>query len=160
MPICCSCNSSGRCRNCSCVKAGRTCSTCLPSRLDRCSNTSSNTNTSPNTNTNTSAQDLPSAIATLQPPLPLPTDRHSPTTATAPENVHTSHNPEPCIRHLYKPHKLRKIPLEQPPSPSLKTRIMPTLRPLMMTPLATSQPYASCLRSLRCPAQTSHGATT
>ena len=54
MPICCSCNSSGRCRNCSCVKAGRACSSCLPSRLSRCENASS-----PSLTTRTLSQPAP-----------------------------------------------------------------------------------------------------
>ena len=35
---CCKCNRSGRCRNCSCVKSGRTCQGCLPQRLGHCTN--------------------------------------------------------------------------------------------------------------------------
>ena len=35
---CCRCNKNGRCVNCKCVKVSRPCSTCLPSRLSRCSN--------------------------------------------------------------------------------------------------------------------------
>ena len=38
---CCRCNGSGRCKNCVCVEAGRTCSNCLPTRRGRCRNTSS-----------------------------------------------------------------------------------------------------------------------
>ena len=30
---CCKCNRSGCCRNCSCLKSGRTCQGCLPQRL-------------------------------------------------------------------------------------------------------------------------------
>ena len=40
---CCRCNRSGRCRNCSCVKAGSTCQNCLPQRLGNCSNNGSTT---------------------------------------------------------------------------------------------------------------------
>ena len=32
MPVCCWCNGSGRCMSCSCVKTGRQCTDCLPSR--------------------------------------------------------------------------------------------------------------------------------
>ena len=35
---CCKCNLSGRCRNCSCIKSGRTCQGCLPQRLGHCTN--------------------------------------------------------------------------------------------------------------------------
>ena len=38
---CCKCNRTGRCRNCSCVKAGRPCQGCLPQRLGNCSNVTS-----------------------------------------------------------------------------------------------------------------------
>ena len=40
-PCCCRCNGSGRCINCVCAKAGRTCSNCLPSRGGRCQNVAS-----------------------------------------------------------------------------------------------------------------------
>ena len=40
MVQCCKCNRTGQCRGCACVKAGRFCSNCLPSRLGRCSNVS------------------------------------------------------------------------------------------------------------------------
>ena len=35
---CCRCNCTGSCKNCSCVKAGRTCSNCLPRKLGKCAN--------------------------------------------------------------------------------------------------------------------------
>ena len=38
MVVCCRCNGDGKCRNCSCVKEGKTCTTCLPSRRGRCLN--------------------------------------------------------------------------------------------------------------------------
>ncbi len=38
MVVCCKCNRSGHCRNCACVKAGKTCQSCLPSRLIQCTN--------------------------------------------------------------------------------------------------------------------------
>ena len=37
---CCRCNRSGRCRNCSCAKSGKTCQGCLPQRLGNCTNAS------------------------------------------------------------------------------------------------------------------------
>ena len=36
--VCCRCNRKGLCKGCSCVKAGRPCSGCLPGRLGQCSN--------------------------------------------------------------------------------------------------------------------------
>ena len=37
-PVCCRCNASGRCKNCSCKKAYSECTNCLPSRLGHCAN--------------------------------------------------------------------------------------------------------------------------
>ena len=36
---CCKCNRTGRCLNCSCVKRGQPCLSCLPQRLGNCANT-------------------------------------------------------------------------------------------------------------------------
>lgn len=38
MTVCCRCNGDGKCKNCVCVKAGKTCTTCLPARRGNCSN--------------------------------------------------------------------------------------------------------------------------
>ena len=38
MVVCCHCNRDGKCKNCSCVKANRLCTTCLPFRRGHCSN--------------------------------------------------------------------------------------------------------------------------
>ena len=37
-PVCCRCNASGRCKNCSCRKANKLCSNCLPCRKGHCDN--------------------------------------------------------------------------------------------------------------------------
>ena len=37
---CCRCNRVGQCKNCVCVKRGRVCDGCLPSKLGKCQNTS------------------------------------------------------------------------------------------------------------------------
>ena len=55
MPVCCRCNGSGRCVSCSCIKAGRSCTDCLPSRNGRCSNAPSPTPVSAPTSTPVSA---------------------------------------------------------------------------------------------------------
>ena len=46
MPICCRCNGSGRCISCSCVKSGRVCIDCLPSRKGHCCNSAPTPTTS------------------------------------------------------------------------------------------------------------------
>ena len=42
MPQCCVCSNQGRCQNCSCVKGGRSCSNCHPSKHGKCSNLNKN----------------------------------------------------------------------------------------------------------------------
>ena len=42
-PQCCRCNGNGRCRGCVCVRGGRTCTSCTPSRNGRCENLSTST---------------------------------------------------------------------------------------------------------------------
>ena len=39
MPVCCPCNGSGKCRNCSCSRSGKNCVNCLPSKRQLCVNT-------------------------------------------------------------------------------------------------------------------------
>ena len=38
MPVCCWCNSSAHCKNCSCTKSGHQCVNCLPGQNGQCSN--------------------------------------------------------------------------------------------------------------------------
>ena len=54
MPVCCRCNGSGRCRSCACVKSGRPCVDCLPSRKGNCCN-NAHTSTSSTSSTTTPA---------------------------------------------------------------------------------------------------------
>ena len=35
-PQCCRCNGKGRCRGCVCVRGGKACTSCIPSRSGRC----------------------------------------------------------------------------------------------------------------------------
>ena len=89
MTICCSCNSSGRCKNCSCVKAGRNCSTCLLSRLGRCANTTVQEPTS-----------LSSSLTPWRGPLPLlppsPTTADSHTVVASPYSDNASKEARPA----------------------------------------------------------------
>ena len=43
MPVCCRCNGSGRCINCSCTKSARPCVNCLPLRKGLCRNQDAST---------------------------------------------------------------------------------------------------------------------
>ena len=63
-PVCCRCNASGSCKNCSCKKANRTCLNCLPHRRGRCANS--------------------------EPQLPPPVTDPTPTCPIPPSSLHTS----------------------------------------------------------------------
>ena len=68
MVQCCRCNKRGLCQGCACVKAGRSCSDCLPGKLGNCSNSAK-------------SKSRPSTQPTTQPPLP-PTRSLSPRATT------------------------------------------------------------------------------
>lgn len=65
---CCRCNRTGRCRNCSCVKASKHCQSCLPSRLGQCSNYHASSPKS----TTTCPGDSLTTTTTTSVPQPLP----------------------------------------------------------------------------------------
>ena len=60
MPVCCRCNGSGHCKTCSCVKSGKPCLDCLPSRNGHCNNNNE-------THTSTNSEHHPPM---LLPPIP------------------------------------------------------------------------------------------
>ena len=62
---CCKCNKTGRCRNCACVKAGKSCQNCLPSRLGQCLNSNARPDSPPSNDT------LLTVTSTLASSLPL-----------------------------------------------------------------------------------------
>ena len=80
---CCRCNRTGRCQNCSCVKRGQPCLSCLPQRLRNCVNTVQTRSSA------LAAADIlqphpdepnstpPSTDASQQEPSPTTTDAHS-----------------------------------------------------------------------------------
>ena len=79
MVVCCRCNRTGQCRGCACVKAGKLCSSCLPSRLGSCSNVgrrqdpaSCETTTTTTTTTTTSTPANLSTTSTAVSPSPTP----------------------------------------------------------------------------------------
>ena len=98
---CCKCNKTGRCRNCSCVKAGIHCQSCLPSRLGSCSNI-----TSTETRQTATTSDIPSAEVSPS-SSPLPSQSSSP--------------PDNGSVQLIRDQELPSIPLSHPqvsrPSP-------------------------------------------
>ena len=64
---CCKCNKTGRCKNCACVKAGKLCQCCLPSRLGQCLNATVRPDSPTSTDT------LPAVTSTLESSQPLTT---------------------------------------------------------------------------------------
>ena len=77
MPTCCSCMSIGRCVRCACVKVGRTCTDCHPSRTNwqRCENLATANDSGPSidrdTDASVSLQDEPYRSQDSNPPLPV-----------------------------------------------------------------------------------------
>ena len=66
MPVCCRCNGSGRCINCSCTKSARPCVNCLPLRKGLCRNQYASNTLSP---VPVPSLPAPSALD-VNPPLP------------------------------------------------------------------------------------------
>ena len=68
MVACCRCNRTGSCRGCACVKAGKPCTNCLPSKMGTCLNVSA----TPAPSTTTGTPSTPGTVsfsATVQVPV-------------------------------------------------------------------------------------------
>jgi len=109
---CCKCNRTGRCRNCACVKAGKSCHTCFPSHLGHCLNTA----TARPDATPVAAASVPEAPAAvgsvpmtpvlLTPPPPPPTEfafAQVPTTAQSQQTSGALNRTAPLI-DAHQPH--------------------------------------------------------
>ena len=86
-PVCCRCNGSGSCKNCSCRKANSSCSNCLPLRRGHCTNTDQQLPRPSTDNAPASRQTLPSSLHTpdnegIEPPAIAP-----PETGEAPQRA-------------------------------------------------------------------------
>ena len=105
---CCKCNHTGRCRNCSCVKGGRACQSCLLHHLGNCVNNANTTQVQ--VMMPLSAQDE-SAPTTQSLPLPL---------SSVPDRSSNTYVDEeaPCLL------------AEQPPSNESHHSIIDTSRPI------------------------------
>ena len=84
MVRCCRCNRTGSCRGCACVKAGKQCSNCLPSKLGSCSNVSSTP--TPGTVTPTVNQSATTTTLPLTPVSNSPLDSCGSATSALSEN--------------------------------------------------------------------------
>ena len=107
MPVCCRCNGSGRCANCSCAKSGTLCVDCLPSRKGQCLNQPSSprsplaegVETTPDpeiTPTETSTMDLSPTETHLTPQETTPSPEIS-TTITTDKNVNEGAEVNVCL---------------------------------------------------------------
>ena len=79
MVQCCRCNGSGLCKNCSCVKAGKACIDCQPSKKQRCSNPRQQSVTSPQLQ----APQAPTRPQASLQPAQLPQSSSQPAASTA-----------------------------------------------------------------------------
>ena len=73
MPICCRCNGSGSCKKCSCKKAKRSCSDCLPHRRGHCTNSDQQLSRPSTDSTPVPGQTLPPSF-TNEPPSSPPAE--------------------------------------------------------------------------------------
>ena len=97
MTVCCRCNAGGKCSSCTCVKARRLCTNCLPTRRGHCSNT-------------------------MQPPAsPPPPALHLPTTTSLASSPTSSPTSAPVTSPAM---DTAPVGTHPPPSPS-RTRSMP-----------------------------------
>ena len=82
---CCRCSRTGTCANCSCVKAGKTCGSCLPGKLGKCRNTSARPPPPP----------PPPAAG------PDPTGAHPPASPTSSDPASTSPDALPSLLSIF-----------------------------------------------------------
>ena len=80
MVLCCKCNRSSKCKQCSCVKAGSNCSNCLPSRVGTCCNLPDVSHEAANRSSHLEPTTTP--LSTFDQPTP-------------PEFAHQDHDPSP-----------------------------------------------------------------
>ena len=119
--VCCRCNASGRCRNCSCRKSGRSCVDCLPHRHSRCQIAL------PLQQSSDSAGHAPSSDPqNTDPDAPEPADLESPVISEPRENVH---HPSRCdnVLSIYCPPNITSPPDSIAPSPALEGPAVDTL---------------------------------
>ena len=134
--MCCKCNRTGLCRGCACVKAGKPCVNCLPSKLGNCVNastTGSSYLSVPTSTAQTSASTIPAgtgnasasstqatSVSTTQTPSIFPIGAHRDSGVLQPQPVPsttgTLHSPVngPEDRPTVIPPPSRPVPDQQP----------------------------------------------
>ena len=88
MVVCCSCNRTGQCRGCACVKAGKQCTNCLPGRLGKFSNAPT---ANPTVSGPSSSAGQTAAIPPVAPSSQMPT---SPSTSSDPPTSIVTDTPD------------------------------------------------------------------
>ena len=136
MALCCRCNRAGSCRRCACVRAGKPCTNCLPSKLETCSNVCP---------TPTPSADPPAVTAvtqfavtqfldTTETSVNTDADAAVETEATAETGASINYHPHPCpspyATHALSPHNQDSIqcPLQEPQLPSYTPTNVPSFR--------------------------------
>ena len=94
---CCRCNRDGRCKNCSCVKRGLNCESCLPSRLGHCSNLISAPSTAFSQPSNCSSHSVPFSSTPVSRSLSQPLPQCSSTILSQPLIAAASSQPHAVI---------------------------------------------------------------
>ena len=100
--ICCRCNASGRCTNCSCKKSNRKCLNCLQLRQGHCNNPPTAASATP--------------AATAAPDLSLHTDKQDQSTTTSPGDTAVGDQPT-LTSNLTPPSGTSPATTSQPPAP-------------------------------------------
>ena len=122
---CCRCNRTGKCQNCSCVKNGEACQSCLPLRLRNCVNTAQNIPSARGTHVQPAASTTSGDSSTQETSLPPSEDEVSPGQAP----VHSSQNTQATPNsHAISSHQPQQ-------SPSSSSNHLATVEPLSLPPL-------------------------
>ena len=121
MVACCRCNRTGSCRGCACVKAGKSCSNCLPSKLG--TGTCLSVSTTPARTRSTAPPDLPRTLN-------VTSDNNSRVTGGPATNAQSEiYEPTPLVNSV-----TSDSPVQQPAYSNQCPPQLPTFQP-MNTPV-------------------------
>ena len=112
MVLCCKCNRSSKCKQCSCVKAGSNCSNCLPSRVGTCCNLPDVSHEAANLSSHLEPTTTP--LSTFDQPTP-------------PEFAHQDHDPSPEMEQQSEQQQQPSISTDEPELPLYPSAQGPTL---------------------------------
>ena len=104
-PVCCRCNASGRCKNCSCRKVNKQCSNCLPCRLSHCENLPT---TNPETQKTPKRTSQPVGIGNDLPEVTVETQVRETTSIPETQEILVSSPPHSDVLESQAAHELRE----------------------------------------------------